>query len=262
MSEIKLNGRKMRAEAGQTVLDVARQNGFYIPTLCYHPGLGAYGACRLCLVEVKAGFRPGLASSCSLPATDGLEAETDSPDVLEARRLVAELLLARAPESKEIRAIAASLGVESTDIPRKSELCILCGRCVRACKALGVNAISFVQRGGKRRVAVPFFKPSEACIACQACVAVCPTGAIRAMITPQAVEIVEWQAHQTLERCAGCGKPFVTKGQRTRVEQVVDPNGLHGGDLCPRCRRIKMAGLVVSIPQESSIRSPTRKGWL
>lgn len=241
MPEITLNGRLLEAEAGQTVLEVARRYGISIPTLCHHPGLGPYGACRLCLVEIKEGFRRGLVSSCTLPAMDGLVVETDSLMVKSGRKLVAELLLARAPQSTEIRALASGLGVEATDIPLKDELCILCGRCVRACSALGINAVSFVRRGVKRHVAVPFDKPSEQCIACQACVTVCPTGAIEAKITPGSVEIVEWQTHQTLQPCEVCGKPFVTGGQQARVDKIVEAYQQPRSSLCPRCRRMETA---------------------
>ncbi len=241
MAAITLNGRLLEAEAGEKVLDVARRNGIPVPTLCHHPGLSAYGACRLCLVEIKSGFRPGLVSSCTMPAIDGLVAETESPAVKSARKLVAELLLARAPQSPEIRALAAGLGAEPTAIPKKDELCILCGRCVRACSALGVNAVSFVRRGVKRRVAVPFDKPSEHCIACQACVSVCPTGAIKAKITHEKVEMVEWQARRELQRCAVCQTPFVTAGQRDLVERTVEAGHQPLGALCPKCRRLETA---------------------
>jgi bidirectional [NiFe] hydrogenase diaphorase subunit len=253
MSEIILNGRHMEAGDGQTVLDVARKNGVHIPTLCHHPGLGPYGACRLCLIEVKKGSRPGLTSSCSLPATDGLVAETDSPAVIEARKLVVGLLLARASESKEIRAIATSLGAEAIGAPKKDELCILCGRCVRACKALGVNAIAFAGRGGKRRVTAPFDKPSAQCMACLACVTICPTGAIKAKITPWDVEVVQWRTRLMFQRCIGCGKPFVTERQRDLVDRIVASAQQPCGELCSRCRRLRTAGRMASAAPSSDV---------
>lgn len=255
MFEITLNGQTRQVQSGQTVLEVARQEGIFIPTLCHHPGLGLYGACRLCLVEIKAGFRLGLTASCALPALPGLVVETDSPLVQEGRKLVAGLLLARASGSAEIRTLAKSLGVESTDFPTKNELCILCGRCVRACRALGINAISFVERGGKRRVAVPFDRPSKQCIACQACLSVCPTGAIRAKVTPEAVEMEEWHTRQPLQRCTGCGKRFVTERQRARVEALVETGAHDRSDLCSACRRRQIAQDMVSFPQARSVRT-------
>ncbi len=249
MPGILLNGQKVAVDAGQTVLTVARQLGVFIPSLCYHPGLGPYAACRLCLVELKAGMRKGLMASCALPALDGLVVETDSLMVREGRKLVMELLLARAPESREIQTLAKNLGVEATDLPHQDELCILCGRCVRACKALGVNAIAFVGRGTKRRVTVPFDKPSGQCIACQACVSVCPTGAIKAKITPQEVEMVTWHTHQAMRRCTDCDQTFVTERQQAHVDKIIEAGHQPHGTLCPQCRRRMAANQLASIPE-------------
>ena len=139
--------------------------------------------------------------------------------------------------------------MEATHIPARDELCILCGRCVQACKALGLNAICFVQRGSERRVAVPFDKPSEQCTACLACVTVCPTGAIHARLTSKDVEIVEWQTQQVFRECGDCGKPFVTERQKSRVDRVLKARHNPRSPLCPQCRRRETAGDVSSIPE-------------
>jgi len=242
MPEITMNGSTVEVVPDESVLDVARRQGVFIPTLCHHAGLGAYGACRLCLVEVESGFRPGLTASCALPALDGLVVDTDSPMVREGRKLVAELLLARAPNAPEIRSLASSLGVTGTDLSTKDETCILCGRCVRACKALGLEAVSFAFRGSKRKVMSPFDRTSETCIACQACVTVCPTGAVTSKITPDAVEMVEWHTRQELHRCPSCGKRFVTPRMQTRLHQMTPDDQHARTSLCPSCRRRDTAG--------------------
>lgn len=264
MPEINLNGQIRKVKTGQTVLQVARREGIFIPTLCHHPGLGSYGACRLCLVEVQAGFRPGLAASCALPAMPGLVVATDTALVQEGRGLVVRLLLARASGSREIRALARSLGVTASEFPAKEELCILCGRCVRACAALGIHAVAFVERGAKRRVAVPFDRPSQQCLACQACVTVCPTGAIRAKVTADAVEMVEWQTRQPLQRCSSCGKRFVTERQQLHVDVALGAGENSRGNVCPACRRRQSAQDQVAVPQVRAPRlfplRPPRKG--
>ncbi|MBI4776381.1 MAG: (2Fe-2S)-binding protein [Deltaproteobacteria bacterium] len=242
MPEITMNGSTVKVAPDESVLDVARRQGVFIPTLCHHAGLGLYGACRLCLVEVKSGFRPGLTSSCSLPALNGLVVDTDTPMVREGRRLVAELLLARAPNAPEIRSLASSLGVTGTDLPTKDETCILCGRCVRACRALGLEAVSFAFRGAKREVMSPFDRTSETCIACQACITVCPTGAVTSKVTPDAVEMVEWHTRQELHRCPSCGKRFVTPRMQTRLHQMTPDDQHARTSLCPSCRRRDTAG--------------------
>lgn len=86
-----INGQELRFESGETILDVALRNGIYIPTLCYLKGTSPTGACRICIVDVK-GAR-NLVSSCSTPAAPGMVVKTDSPKVIEARRLNIELLL-------------------------------------------------------------------------------------------------------------------------------------------------------------------------
>jgi bidirectional [NiFe] hydrogenase diaphorase subunit len=248
MPEIMINGRRIPVEAGATVLETARRHNITIPTLCHHPGLEAYGACRLCLVDVRQGFRPGLTSSCVLPAMDGLVVETETEAVKEGRRLVAELLLARAPDSKEIKALAAGLGVTGTDLSLRDERCILCGRCVRACRALGVHAIGFAFRGMDRRVTVPFDKTSDHCLACQACLSVCPTGAITAKIGRDAVEMVEWHTRQDLAACSACGKPYTTTRHHAYLFEKAPPDHLPRTDLCPACRRRRAASDKASLP--------------
>ena len=83
---IKINNREIVAQEGQTVLDVAKQNDIYIPTLCYYPGVEVYGGCRMCLVEVKG--NPKLLASCSTPVLDKMEVFTDTLRVKEARKFV------------------------------------------------------------------------------------------------------------------------------------------------------------------------------
>ncbi len=87
-----INGREVSFTPGETVLEVGRRNNINIPTLCYLKGASPTGACRICLVEVKGA--KGLVPSCAEPAGPGMEVLTDSPDVIEARRLNIELLLA------------------------------------------------------------------------------------------------------------------------------------------------------------------------
>ncbi|UCH36809.1 MAG: 4Fe-4S dicluster domain-containing protein [Armatimonadota bacterium] len=107
---------------------------------------------------------------------------TDTPEVLEARKVIVELLLARCPQVEKLRELADQLGVGKPrfEPDKDDEKCILCGLCVRACQeVVGVSAINFLNRGPDRIVTTPYDMPSDVCIACGACAQVCPTGAIR-----------------------------------------------------------------------------------
>ena len=106
-----IDGQKTSAEPGQSVLEVCRQHGLKIPALCYHPALPAYGACRLCLVEVEERGRSKITASCLFPVREGLAVRTDTETVLHRRRIMAELLLARCPSSQAVQAVAAEIGV-------------------------------------------------------------------------------------------------------------------------------------------------------
>ena len=116
MINFTINGKQLQVEEGRTVLDVAREQGVPIPTLCYHKELTPYGACRLCLVEIVGGGRPGLEASCIYTITDGLAVNTDTERVKKTRKIMFELLLARCPESEKIRSLAHECGVDQTRI--------------------------------------------------------------------------------------------------------------------------------------------------
>lgn len=179
MATIKINDRSLEAGEEQTILEVAIEAGIEIPTLCYHKELSPYGACRVCLVEIVKGGRPGLQASCLYKCTDGLEIKTDTERVHRARRVVLELLLARSPESDKIKALAAEYGVTGGRFEIEADDCILCGLCTRACAEVSRrDAIGFSGRGPKRSVGTPFRRLAGTCIGCGACVYVCPTGTI------------------------------------------------------------------------------------
>ncbi len=179
MASLTIDGKKVDVEPGFTILQAAEKLGIEIPTLCHHKSLLPYGACRLCLVELEGSGGSEIQASCVYPARDGLVVKTATDRVLKTRKIVMELLLARCPEVPQVKRLAAEMGIEQSRFPRKNEDCILCGLCVRVCEErMGVGAISFVNRGGGRKITPPYDKHSPTCMACGACQVVCPADCI------------------------------------------------------------------------------------
>ena len=218
MINLTINGTKVRAEEGSTILEVARFYGIDIPTLCYHDELTPYGACRLCMVEVDDGKRTRLGASCLYPVKEGIVVRTHSKRLIEGRRLMLELLLARCPNSKTLQDLACKMGLEQVRFQIKNENCILCGLCVRMCaEQMGSGAIGFVGRGQDREVATPFHMASEICRNCGACMYICPVVELQCrgakspgelcnsclVITPQCLEKYS-QVMCTLDSCGAC----------------------------------------------------------
>ncbi len=182
MPKLTINGSEIQVAEGRTVLEACREHGIQVPTLCYHPALEPYGACRLCMVEVSFPPRPPrLVASCVHPCEEGAVIETDSEAVRKSRKTTIELLLASAHNDPMLLALAEEYGVKEIRFTLPEEdLCVLCGLCVRACREIvGVGAISLINRGMARKVSTPFQIASSTCIACGTCVLICPTDAIK-----------------------------------------------------------------------------------
>ena len=190
MAILTIDGQEVQAEEGQTVLEVARLAGIEIPTLCHHPLLEPFGACRLCVVEAIRRGWSRIETSCTYPAWDGLEIKTNSPPVMEARKVVLGLLLSRCPNVPIIQNLAREYGIMEPPFPTDDpdEKCILCGLCVRTCHELvKADVLNFSQSGVERRVGPPFLEKTRQCIGCGACTIVCPTGAIEIVLEKEAV---------------------------------------------------------------------------
>ncbi len=181
MSKISLTVDEQRidVESEVSVLEACQGLGIKIPTLCYYKALPGYGACRLCLVEVERHGRSKVEASCVFMAQEGIVVRTNTERVQRTRRIMAELLLARCPDSEKVKEVAAEIGVTETRFPKKNEDCILCGLCARVCSQLmKVGAVDFSGRGTTRKIGPAYDRHSPVCMACGACELVCPTGAV------------------------------------------------------------------------------------
>lgn len=259
---ITLNGTPVSGRPGMTILELAREVGVGIPTLCHDPSLKPAGACRVCLVEEeKSGV---LLASCVTPITAGMVINTQSPAVIENRKVIVKLMLASHPESCvvcdkgnrcQLRSIAADLGIGSVNyyrIPQPTETqeinpfirrdlskCILCGKCIRADQELVVvGALEYMNRGFEARPATVFHQPLEAseCTFCGTCVSMCPTGAL----TESGKLHLGTIGSRTATICSycGCGCNILLGVQADHVVSVspAPGNDLNGKTLCVKGR--------------------------
>ncbi|MFP3879845.1 MAG: formate dehydrogenase subunit alpha [Dehalococcoidia bacterium] len=201
---ITLNGREVSGHPGMTILELAKESGVEIPTLCHDPQLSPIGACRVCIVEDER--NGALLASCVAPIAPGMVINTLSDRVMERRKTIVKLMLASHPDSClvcdkgnrcELRRIASDLGIGLVDLQRVPQMasiqevnpflerdltkCILCAKCIRACQELVVEgAIDYFQRGFAAIPATLDNLPLERseCTFCGTCVALCPTGAL------------------------------------------------------------------------------------
>jgi NADH dehydrogenase/NADH:ubiquinone oxidoreductase subunit G len=266
---ITMDGRELAVEEGITVLEAARRNEIYIPTLCYHPALSEWGGCRMCMVELDGA--PKLAASCVTPVRDGMEVVTANERILEARRTVLEFLFAErnhncmfCPQSGdcELQKLAYELGMDhltvsfsfnkfptdatSEDMITDHNRCILCGRCVRACAELaGSYVLSFQNRGPANLVGLDLNASREesTCFGCGICLQVCPTGAIyNRYRTHYAVKghKKNWEAVESV--CPQCGLlcPTVNYVRDNTIVKIEGKTGENGrpdrGQLCYKGR--------------------------
>ena len=270
-----IDGLKVEAGKGATILEVAQGAGIYIPALCADPDLEPYGACRLCVVEIEN--KEGLSPACTTPVEEGMVVYTDTVPVNEMRRRLLELLLSDHPDNCltcvknqrcELQRVVAYVGIDRQRLNKlersapKDESnpffyldrskCILCAKCVRVCREVqGVGALELVNQGFSTKVIGKDDKliVDSGCVSCGQCVAKCPVGAL----VPKDFRAPTREVKTICPYCGtGCGIYLGIRGNEIVGVSGDRDSRVNRGNLCVKGR----FGIVEFVHHPDRLTSP------
>ncbi len=263
MAEITLtiDGKQVTVEKGTMILEAAERAGVKIPALCADKRLIGFGACRMCVVQLKG--RKALIPSCFNPVKEGMEVITNSPEIIKSRCAQLQLILAEHPldcpvcdkaGECQLQDLVYEYGVVDNPyrmepvkkaverlsplIERDMNRCILCGKCVRICNEVqGVGEISFINRGIKAYIGTDFDRPME-CEFCGQCISVCPVGALNSKMFKYKTRVWDLKNETTLCPYCSNGCSLVLGIKDNEIKRVTgDYNaGINEGNLCSKGR--------------------------
>lgn len=246
MVKLKIDNREVEVPEGTNLIEAAKAAGVHIPNLCYLKGMKGIGACRLCLVELEGMKAPLIA--CTTKVREGMAVTTTTEQIQEVRKFVIDLILSMHPldcmtctkagvcnlqqyaydfELKESTFTRKKFGYATDEanpfIKRDPDYCVLCGRCVRVCKAQGTNVLDFSGRGVGSRVITANDKPLQesSCTFCGSCVDVCPVNAL--LESNRWRRGREWEYSHTASVCLSCGSACSITAS-TRDGEVIKVN--------------------------------------
>ncbi len=205
MVKLTINNQEVEVEEGTTILQAAKKINIDIPTLCFLKDINEVGDCRMCVVEVEG--KRGFATACIQKVEEGMVIKTNTPAVIEARKVVLDLILSNHDRecltctrngTCELQKLAQEFYVDeikyqgdrhkhelddmSPSIVRDFNKCILCRRCVATCKNVQhIGAIDCTERGFSSTVSTYKDKSLNDvnCTFCGQCIQSCPTGALK-----------------------------------------------------------------------------------
>jgi len=261
MLTVKIDGVEVQVEPGTTILEAAEKAGVHIPIMCHHKNLNPFGACRVCLVEVKGS--PKLMTACTTPVSDNMEVITNSDKLQNIRKTLIELLLINHPLDCPVcdkggecllQDLTYEFGVAKVRfdekpnnnpvdhtnpfIERDIDRCVLCGKCVRICdEIVNVEAISFINRGVETYIGTAFDQPWN-CEYCGQCMSVCPVGSLNNRV--YLFKNRPWNLEHTETICGycSCGCTVIVDHEDNEVYRIREDveKGVNKGLLCAKGR--------------------------
>jgi len=262
MVNLTIDDKQISVENDATVFEAAQKAGIRIPVLCHDKKLYPYGGCRMCLVEVEQ-MKGRLIPACTTPVSEGMIVHTSTDEIINARKLVLELLLLKHPLDCPVCDKAGECDLQDLTyeykvnknplsdekfhweidynnplIERDQNRCIHCGKCARICdEIVSFGAYSFVNRGIEAKLATPFDGPLN-CEYCGSCISVCPVGAL--LSKPFKFKARWWSLTETKTVCSYCGTgcqlTLGVKDNEVMTTVYDEDQGFHNGQLCIRGR--------------------------